>query len=238
MPRISKRGSQCKSRFTKNDALKMEISRSNETLGAKQARLKKQKEYQLAYYEKQSDEDRATRLGHQLECQQSYRDNQSSDERANRLVQQLKCQQSYRDNQNADKRATRLERQLEYQKTHYISESSEELINRRKRRLDDQKAHFQEQSNERRIACLRNQRNYQSLRTKGNSNDGYLNIARSVPESGFNDSLINEINLVQWNLFVYFVARSFGRAKSFPVALRIATSSPSVVDRGRWFYPL
>ena len=71
-----------------------------------------------------------------------------------------------------------------------------------------------------------------------NTNDTYLNIARSVPTSELNDNLINEIHLVQWILFVLFVARSFRRAKSFPLALRVATSSPSVVDRGRWFYPL
>ena len=46
--------------------------------------------------------------------------------------------------------------------------------------------------NERRIARLSNQRNNQSLRTKGNSNDGYLNIARSDPASESNVSLINE----------------------------------------------
>ena len=192
MPRIIKRGPQCQSRFNKNDALRKKISRSYEALETKQARLKKQQEYQLAYYENQSCEEQATRLGHQLEYQQCYRDNQSSDERATRLGQQLKCQQSYRDNQSSDERATRLERQLEFQKAYYLSESSEKLINRRKRRLDYQKSHFQEQSNERRIARLSYRRKYQSLRTKGNSNDSYLNIVRSVPESEFNDNLINK----------------------------------------------
>ena len=69
MPRITKRGPQCKSRFTKNDALRMVISRSNETLETKQARLKKQREYQVAYYENQSGEERASRLGDKLEYQ-------------------------------------------------------------------------------------------------------------------------------------------------------------------------
>ena len=54
MPRIIKRGPQCKSRFTKNDALRKKISRSNETLETKQARIKKQQVYQLAHYENQS----------------------------------------------------------------------------------------------------------------------------------------------------------------------------------------
>ena len=39
MPRIIKRGPQCKPRFTKNDALRKKISRSNETLETKQAKI-------------------------------------------------------------------------------------------------------------------------------------------------------------------------------------------------------
>ena len=154
--------------FAKNDALRMEISRSNETLETKQARLKKQREYQVAYYENQSGEERASRLGDKLEYQQSFRDNQ-----------------------NYIERASRLERQLENQKAYYLSENSEELIILRKSRLDYQKAHFEEQSNERRTARLDYQRKYKSLRTKGN-NDTYLNIARSVLAFEFNDSLISE----------------------------------------------
>ena len=121
MPRITKRGPQCKSRFTKNDALRKEISRRNETLDDKQARLKKQLEYQLRYYENQSGEERASRLDQQLEYRHSYRDNQTSDDRASCLGQQLKYQQSYRDNQTSDERASCLERQLEYQKAYYLS---------------------------------------------------------------------------------------------------------------------
>ena len=173
----------------------MEIARSNESLEIKQARNKKQKEYQLAYYENQSSEERASRLGLQLAYQESYHDNQSLDDRCTRLGQQLKCQQLYRDNENSDDRASRLERQLDYQKVYYLSETSEELINRRKRRLDYQKAHFEEQSNERRIARLDYQRKYQSLRNKGNSNNTYLNMAPSIPASEFNDNSINEISL-------------------------------------------
>ena len=85
MPRIIKRGPQCKSRFAKNDALRMEISRSYETLETKQARLKKQLEYQLAYYENESGEERAYRLDQQIEYLQCYREKQSSDKRASRL---------------------------------------------------------------------------------------------------------------------------------------------------------
>ena len=90
MPRITKRGPKCKSRFTKNDALRMEIARSNESLEIKQARNKKQKEYQLAYYENQSSEERASRLGLQLAYQESYHDNQSLDDRCTRHGQQQK----------------------------------------------------------------------------------------------------------------------------------------------------
>ena len=89
----------------------------------------------------------------------------------------------------------------------------------------------------RRTARLDYQRKYKSLRTKGN-NDTYLNLARSVPASEFNDNLINENSFGAMQLIFHSVARGIGRAKSLPVALRIATSSPSVVDRGRWFYPL
>ena len=63
-------------------------------------------------------------------------------------------------------------------------------------------------------------------------------MARSIPASEFNDNSINEISLGAIEFICPLCGAKFWRAKSYPLALRVATSSPSVVDRGRWFYPL
>ena len=102
--------------------------RLSDTSEAREARLNRQMEYQVAHYAKQSSQEKPERLESQLNYQTIYREMQSSQEKGERLEAQLKYQTARNTKQSSLQRSKANFTFLNFARSMQVTETSDYII--------------------------------------------------------------------------------------------------------------